>query len=574
MTETRVDIFFDDYGNVSPAKVRKYMTDSLRVQIEQQTQFEPHATVGRRIRIISQGYKQIPACPQCGNARLPNTSKGDAYRECGTCSIDKKKIAQQNVASRKAKIEHVLNSIEDVNIENATLKTLIRDNFSLITRGSSSLVWAAHNNEMWARKLLYLSKTNSEPPVKIAYDILHSPGKCSVCGTATRFINSTAGYAKYCKQHRNTGAAREKAASTLEAVAVQLKQHNIKILSAHGINEAPAKIQFESCGHEYEVWLKNGRWASYTHCIECCPRSQSAAERQVIDFCNSIAQSQGESQYHLGQYKLDYMNRESGICVEYDGLMFHSFGDSRHSMFASVDDETVGKLKILKKMRACSDIGMRLVTIRENEWACRPQLFKSILQSAINPSRMQHIGARKCVLAEVTAQQCRHFFEVNHAQGFCAASIYIALMYEGEIVSCMSFGKARNKSSAQYEMIRVCTKMGVIINGGAERLFKHFIDTCNPDTIISFCDRRLFSGRLYTRLGFEFSGVSSQNYSYFKESQPYNLLSRYQCQKHKLPMLLGSKFDARLTESQNMFASGHRRIWDAGNLIYRWASSR
>ena len=57
-------------------------------------------------------------------------------------------------------------------------------------------------------------------------------------------------------------------------------------------------------------------------------------------------------------------------------------------------------------------------------------------------------------------------------------------------------------------------------------------------------------------------GTTKPNYFYIKNNRIY---SRQQFQKHKLSRKL-CEFDDSLTEVQNMFNNGYRRIWDCGHL--------
>ena len=52
----------------------------------------------------------------------------------------------------------------------------------------------------------------------------------------------------------------------------------------------------------------------------------------------------------------------------------------------------------------------------------------------------------------------------------------------------------------------------------------------------------------------------------------FTLHSRHKFQKHKLESILNI-YDHNLTEAQNMFDNGYRRIWDCGNLVYIWKSN-
>ncbi len=132
----------------------------------------------------------------------------------------------------------------------------------------------------------------------------------------------------------------------------------------------------------------------------------------------------------------------------------------------------------------------------------------------------------------------------------------------------MSFGKSRYSKKYEWELIRFCNKLNYNVVGGASRLFKHFIKTYDPNNIISYCDIRVFTGELYEKLGFSYSHTSKPDYFYFKKPN-YTLYSREMFQKHKLKNLL-EIYDETLTEKENMFNNGYRRIWDCGNKVYIW----
>ena len=53
-------------------------------------------------------------------------------------------------------------------------------------------------------------------------------------------------------------------------------------------------------------------------------------------------------------------------------------------------------------------------------------------------------------------------------------------------------------------------------------------------------------------LEFKLLSKTQPNYFYIKGNE---ILTRYQCQKHKLKQLLGNKFDKDLTETENMLVN-------------------
>jgi hypothetical protein len=120
----------------------------------------------------------------------------------------------------------------------------------------------------------------------------------------------------------------------------------------------------------------------------------------------------------------------------------------------------------------------------------------------------------------------------------------------------MTFGKARFNKKIEYEMFRFCNKLDFIILGGASKLFKYFIRNYNPKSIITYADKRYFTGKVYNKLNFNFLENTSPNYLYFKKGMIY---SRYQFQKHKLKNKL-KYFDKNLTEWENMQLNNYDRI--------------
>ena len=115
-----------------------------------------------------------------------------------------------------------------------------------------------------------------------------------------------------------------------------------------------------------------------------------------------------------------------------------------------------------------------------------------------------------------------------------------------------------------YNCSRFCNRKFYTVTGGAGRLLSKFIREVSPKSIISFADRRYSNGGLYFKLGFRLLYITNPNYFYVKNGR---LFSRMRFQKHKLVKLLDS-FDEKLSEADNMFNNGYRRIWDAGNLKF------
>jgi len=130
----------------------------------------------------------------------------------------------------------------------------------------------------------------------------------------------------------------------------------------------------------------------------------------------------------------------------------------------------------------------------------------------------------------------------------------------------MTFGKPRFNKSVQYELLRFCTELNLTVVGAAGKLLRYFERNYHPESIISYANRRWSNGNLYEKLGFNFIQKTEPNYFYFKHEYG-KLLSRVQFQKHKLSEKL-ENFNPELSETDNMFNNGYRKIYDSGNLKF------
>ena len=258
----------------------------------------------------------------------------------------------------------------------------------------------------------------------------------------------------------------------------------------------------------------------------------------------------------IGLKEIDIVLPDIKLGIEYDGLIFHSEGLLNEGKIRNVD-----KNYHLKKTELCLEKGYTLFHIFESD---NIDIWLSMINNRLGVN--ERIYARKCIIKELKSTEIKDFLNNNHLQGFINSSINLGLYHNDELVSVMTFSKPRFNKNYDYELIRFCNKLNTSVIGSASKLFNYFIKNYNPKSIISYANRRFSNGSIYEKLGFKFLRKTAPNYFYFKPSIRI-LMSRNQFQKHKLANLL-DKFDENLSESENMFNNGYRRIYDCGNLVY------
>lgn len=303
---------------------------------------------------------------------------------------------------------------------------------------------------------------------------------------------------------------------------------------------------------------------SYSHMCKLVKKigydltQHSYFENEVCNYLNSlgIKNIERNDRSVLQGKEIDILLPDYNLGIECDGVYWHGEVNGRKSRNFHLD----------KTVNACSK-NIRLVHIFENEWLFKSEAVKGVLQTILNSN--ERIYGRKCLVKKISSAMANDFLNNFHLQGACKSSISYGLFHNEELVSVMTFGKSRYNKNISYELLRYSTKQGITVVGGPSKLFNAFINEYSPDSIISYCDLRWFTGDIYNKLGFEYSHTSSPNYFYIEPNG--ELSSRIKYQKHKLQTILET-FDPSISEWENMKNNGYDRIWDCGNSVWIWSN--
>lgn len=188
-------------------------------------------------------------------------------------------------------------------------------------------------------------------------------------------------------------------------------------------------------------------------------------------------------------------------------------------------------------------------------------------------SDREKVAARKCEVLEISKKESDEFINKYHIQGVTRDKIRLALKYNNEIVSVMTFGKPRFNKSAEWELIRYCSSKHVV--GGAHKLFKYFIDKYNANSVISYCDKAKFSGAVYDKLGFKLKnkGYPACHFYNMKTKEHYLESSLVRQGFSRLIKGIDAKDDIDYGTSDNvqlMLMHGFVQVYDCGQATYIW----
>lgn len=318
-----------------------------------------------------------------------------------------------------------------------------------------------------------------------------------------------------------------------------------------GVEGERYEFKCNTCHSVFEEYIDNGHTPV---CRTCNPSSiQSTVEFEVLEFIKTIYNGNiihGDREI-LKPKELDIYLPDLNLAIEINGLYFHS-------------QNSGGKDKWyhLQKTEQCLEKGIRLIHIFDSEWTIKRQILQNLLTSIIS-NKKQKIHGRKTTVKLIDYKESAQFLNNYHLQGEHRSKIRYGLFYEDKLIACMLFIKSRYDKQG-YEISRWCVHPQFQIHGGFQKVLNSFINDYSPIQIVSYCDRRFFTGGTYTKAGFHLERTSEPGYYYVKGKQIHN---RLQFQKHKLPTLL-EHFDSQLTEWENMQRNGWDRIWDCGNFKF------
>lgn len=284
------------------------------------------------------------------------------------------------------------------------------------------------------------------------------------------------------------------------------------------------------------------------------PTQYGGGEDRIMEYVKDIQPIIRRDRRVIAPWEIDIYFPSHAVGIEYHGSYWHSYDTPE-----STDD----RYRHYRKWKRATEQSVRLLQFWDYEWEHQPEICQSIIDHALGRGRRR--GARTLTIGTPSKAATSAFLTEHHIQGPCAFSVARGLFdREGKMWAVMTMGPSRFQRGT-WELIRFAVHRGWTIHGAAQRLWK----CLQPEipsgvSIISYADNRLFTGQMYAKLGFIKSHVTPPGYQYWRSGVVY---SRWQFQKRRLEERLPS-FDSTLTEAENMFRHGYRRLWDAGQSVW------
>lgn len=318
------------------------------------------------------------------------------------------------------------------------------------------------------------------------------------------------------------------------------------------------KINITCLKHGDFLQTPHDHVSSKAGCPSCGCNGISKGETELTAFIRTLGfQVETRNRKIIAPKELDIVIPEKNLAIEYNGLYFHSdaFPDARS--------------KHKQKSDQCQAAGYKLIHIYEDDWLTRTDVVKKTLKHILGVSD-EKLYARKLTTQVLPAKATKPFYAANHMQGFGRGDSW-CLIDNNRIVAAMQFGisssERGNKDASRYELIRFATSCQVV--GGASKLFKAFLKD-NPDvqTIVSYSDNDMFTGKMYEVLGFVNAGQTSPDYKVIVGQQRVH---KANFKKSQIKKNYPDAYSEELTEKEMCKLLGYFRIYNTGLTKWVWS---
>ena len=297
--------------------------------------------------------------------------------------------------------------------------------------------------------------------------------------------------------------------------------------------------------------------------IKSVASGPSKQELEVLDFIKTLTNHEVNSQVPvlLGEkrFVLDIVCPDLKLAVEFNGVYFHSqrfLKDTRYH---------------LNKTKAAAEQGWHLVHIFEDDWKFRNAAVRHMLSNRFG--QIKKVGARKTRVVPVDKETAVAFYQDYHVQGSSRTpnQTHYGLSHEGELIAVMSFSQHASKrvvlEESEWELVRFASRYSV--QGGASKLFKAFVKECSPTKVVSFSMNHLFTGGVYSNLGFTVECVLPPDYTYV-DKRTGRRLHKAGFQHSVLKRRFKDDYIEGATERQICESLGYYRIYDCGKTRWTW----
>ena len=263
-----------------------------------------------------------------------------------------------------------------------------------------------------------------------------------------------------------------------------------------------------------------------------------------------------EREFRCGKYSYDF--KVGNVLIEINTTATHN------TQFSPYGDKCVkDKYYHRDKSRLAKDNGYNVIHVFD--WDDKIKIINLL-------KHRDTVYARNCGVRLVDTLECNQYLMTYHLQGKCNNQIIrLGLYYNNQLVSLMTFGVARYNKKYEYELLRYCASHNVV--GGAEKLFKYFVNNYKPNSIVSYCDTSKFSGKVYDILGFKLDTINSPSCHWYSVKDDKHITDNL-LRMQGYDRLFKENHGKGTSNEELILARGYLPVYDCGQSTYIWENQK
>lgn len=308
--------------------------------------------------------------------------------------------------------------------------------------------------------------------------------------------------------------------------------------------QTPFKARCRLCDGEYFPRWSGIRLGVSLTC-GCSTSRVSSGQNQVFSFIKEELGLEAQLEHQVGDLVYDVFVPSKNLLIEYNGLRWHSKLDS--------------KKRDVEKYRNALKNNYDFVMFYEDEWRDSPHKIKNFLCNRLGLNKPKSLRPSKVEIRQIHWSESNPLYEAHHYIGPVKSPVNYGVFLGEQLVGCCSFKHPTRQSSHEWELVRMVMDPDFRVHGIWNKIIKQFTLDHKPTSIVSFSDNRLFSGKIYGKIGFKLDGNVHPDYYWVKSEKRYHKSGLRKTEAEKAT----GKTEYELREAQ-----GYQRIWDLGKK--RW----
>jgi hypothetical protein len=366
--------------------------------------------------------------------------------------------------------------------------------------------------------LLYMKTIGEEKlTIKLLHQLVFGVGICAKCGSETTFRGFGKSYPLTCSENKCSKSLHINDFVDYEYVINNFIENN--------------KFRVDKMMKYYNVsYSYVNKWKVKNNIlIENKHKRYSLGERIIFYAFKDNHSIRTNNRIIINPYEIDFVIDDK-LCVEYDGLLFHSKGQEFPG-----DCSKRFKDKMLPEK-------YQLLTIFEDEFINenKKNIWLSIIRKKLLEKKDDYIGKIK----EISDEHCNNFLYLNDLNGEYISNIKIGMFDANDNLIQVLCAEEYEKD--KYILTRICNSKEEHIS--YTNILNYFENKYKPKTIRLILNKRWNSENDFKNYGFDLINETPPKAYYFKVNE--NILYE-----------VGDK------DEQELVNNLYRIIYDYGNII-------